>query len=1409
MRQRCSSILGLTVALFVVALPLAAAGGAAQRTASPVTGLEALFTPGPIFQDRNDDGVVDSVDAAIVVGEASELDDVAAAADVAARLGFETMAMDLPLPEAAGAGVAGILVGRQAVEEAGLWGELVGSDGLAEDEGVVALVADGERSWVVVAGADSAGTRAAASVFAGRLPRVWDPGGADLADVVGELRTFLEERQVAVGSVRAPRVRVRAGGDALEAVSVDVGASSPAAVEAARVALQDVVDGRPGADVENANLSYPGARRLRVRLGVPGEAPVEIEIPRVEPEPEEGPVAARPGTGAKEDLDLSNLYTPEGLLGDSDGDRIPDRTDVVLSPWGEGTAGTIDLAARLGLESAGVTLPIATPGDEVDDPAGEPTLVLVGAGHPLVQQLVEEGRLELPELAAGEGLIELVTDAWDGKPALVVTGGDADGVRRALEQVAERFPNLWDRGKDRPTVDDVEYDAWKFFAGRSPAGQAALALYKLDRIGDELDDTSLDSARVLVSLEKPAPGFDGFVRQRAAEALGVAPAAVEVELDDRDVQNAEEIFSDDFAVPSEVEEFWSIFDGELLSSVSRGDPVTVEVRLSEPAAVRARIAAEARRRLVEAGAAGKGTEVKVLSAYKQGFSWLTEVVQPQLQGRDVGEITIEFARLAPPPDWAQQAMFTPVRWLREIFPVDEVWKQELGIDLGQVNFAMTPAGTEPVYRVVATSPDGSEILRAGFDPKYVQRPYYDRFPDYEQVRVTTGWVYAESGGNVLVDRRVRTDAEAFWDHYQAETLPAIYDYVMARANRNPRPDDAPYFGELVVELELSEPNHRLGVDNEIIAPLDSVHEDVYFSTLVFFRLLGRMTQGRELGYVGRVVPIMRPRGDGEPGRARISLTGFATSRPAVVVDYTTAAGHKGRKRLDIPRVEMDRPSALAARVRAGEEGLERLDLRIHVNSEDDRRQELVAAHDAVDVDATVISAEQAVAVVANLSELRTAGMYADALAHRGLGELRVAAGWTWEVDREAQLVATLEDNGTPPPLPDIAALLPEGYGWDGGELVQWETPIPPPEAFRILAEMSVTFPEASAYKVGESYLGKELWAMDLMSPVEVSHWSHYKATTWKPTVVYSARQHANEVSSTSHVLKLAEILLTDGAFQEVLDKVNVVIHPITNADGAQLAYDLYEITPDFLLHAGYLGALGVDVTAGADDDMPIYPEAQVRPRLWETWLPDIFLNPHGYPSHELVQLFSGYSGLVRRGRVTERNWSYNKGWFIPGFDYTDDPRYPRHKDAAFEIRDRIVERITAAPEVQAMNQRNYDRYRRYGVQFDDDALKFQDVGGVLIYMPLEGSRGGNRGYDPRVTIWAGGTEAPDETAYGEWMEIVATAGLEWDKAILEYLHEGDHRVDRHGSGFHGGVRLSRHRPRPPETDDAHHEETGS
>ena len=59
------------------------------------------------------------------------------------------------------------------------------------------------------------------------------------------------------------------------------------------------------------------------------------------------------------------------------------------------------------------------------------------------------------------------------------------------------------------------------------------------------------------------------------------------------------------------------------------------------------------------------------------------------------------------------------------------------------------------------------------------------------------------------------------------------------------------------------------------------------------------------------------------------------------------------------------------------------------------------------------------------------------------------------------------------------------------------------------------------------------------------------------------------------------------------------------------------------------------------------------------------------------------------------------------------------------------------------------------------------------------------------------TEAPDETARGDWMKLVANAGLQWDKAILDYLVQGRLDVERKIDQFWGGVSLTLNRPRPP------------
>ena len=85
------------VALFVLVV---AAAGSLGRTAPAETAPASLadfFKPGAALQDRNGDGAIDFIDARIIMPEQPASAELAAASNVAARLGYETSAMNIPV----------------------------------------------------------------------------------------------------------------------------------------------------------------------------------------------------------------------------------------------------------------------------------------------------------------------------------------------------------------------------------------------------------------------------------------------------------------------------------------------------------------------------------------------------------------------------------------------------------------------------------------------------------------------------------------------------------------------------------------------------------------------------------------------------------------------------------------------------------------------------------------------------------------------------------------------------------------------------------------------------------------------------------------------------------------------------------------------------------------------------------------------------------------------------------------------------------------------------------------------------------------------------------------------------------------------------------------------------------------
>ena len=183
-----------------------------------------------------------------------------------------------------------------------------------------------------------------------------------------------------------------------------------------------------------------------------------------------------------------------------------------------------------------------------------------------------------------------------------------------------------------------------------------------------------------------------------------------------------------------------------------------------------------------------------------------------------------------------------------------------------------------------------------FSPKFAEREYLDKFPGWSRVDVTTGWLSrAKSTARRSWTRGSRPIPERFWDHYQSSVLPKIYDHVMKVTDNRPLPDKQPFHRDLDVEVWMSEPDFRIGVDEELVSALESLHEDLYFVTLDFFDALGRTTTRRRLAAPGKIFPIIHPDQPGKPGKVHVLYAGNASTKPKIEITLQARRASRSRR----------------------------------------------------------------------------------------------------------------------------------------------------------------------------------------------------------------------------------------------------------------------------------------------------------------------------------------------------------------------------------------------------------------------------------------------------------------------------------------------------------------------------------
>jgi hypothetical protein len=1149
--------------------------------------------------------------------------------------------------------------------------------------------------------------------------------------------------------------------------------------------------------------------------------------------------------GAPVKLDLATLYTSRGLFTGSARMPIPSLSDAHLYvPAGSEGIAMANLAARMGMEATGITLPIASPAADAT-PRQVRSQAVIAGDSALAQEA--EKKLRAGDtasaqvetaLAPGEGELRAVDEAFGRRGAILVRGDESGGAA-ALNLLSGHLPSLWETGKQYLSLEEIRYDLHRFFSLRSGVGQAAAALYHLDQWMKEISGGSgasgISNVKAEMYVELADPALTKFVRERIEQQLKIQD--VDLKTDslragtrccDKDpnlhFQDADYPFHQ--AAPTFVEDFTIPWEGTRLvdavkgatSQIKHGQEVKLVARVSEGPEERVKLKEQIEQQLISAGADRSHLNVEILCAFKQGYSWLMDEIAPELAGKNVASVQIDFAKDVDPT--GERAMFSPARWVQELYPVDEMLAKKLNVPLEKItlNEFDSPAGG-PIYRVRAMDASGTQILSREFKVATAMQPYSGVIKTYEQVEVETGWARMEVGSRTVLNQRIKTDIEEYWDKYQNEVLPKVYHFVMAQAHGDLRQEFAPPFDTLKLDIHLSEPDYSIGLDKERISTLEAIQEDTFYATDTFINMMGDLETGRAISYIGRVIPIVHGSEDGKDGHVHVEFYGKAAANPVVRLSWTDAQGKHQERERNLPVVSGDMmPRLIQARVKAGEDGVENLTWVLPADFLEDKYEDWLKEEGQDQVDRSIFSVEAAKGELHWLEQMHDAGLYRDELAYPHLKqmgmEFELPPALKANVNAPAERAFASWKVPAPvtprPMIADYAAKAPRN------PIVQWDEPISTQENAEILARLA-TYPGVNVYWMGRSYLGQNIWAADVMlpSPSQLHSWA--KETTLKASIIYSGRQHANEVSSTSHIDKLGEDLVTNPAMREALKQVNVVLHPIDNADGAQMSVDLAKITPDNLLHVGYHGALSADVSAGQAETDPVYPESRTRKRLIDAWLPDAFLNPHGYPSHEWVQPFSEYSGWVqsREGANPGRAWWIPRGWFT-SLGYLRDTEHPYSMQIAYALRDQIVEAERNVPGLLPLETRMNDRYERFGQRWQPRDMYQPIVNGIRIYMALKGTAGrggaaggaaggagaaapgsgGVGGLSPDITWDAGYTEAPDETAHGDYMKLLASAGLAFDYVHLNYLSQGKLRVTRTEREVPGGVQWSVSRARP-------------
>lgn len=788
------------------------------------------------------------------------------------------------------------------------------------------------------------------------------------------------------------------------------------------------------------------------------------------------------------------------------------------------------------------------------------------------------------------------------------------------------------------------------------------------------------------------------------------------------------VYHKEYDIPWEVETFNCILENKLYPLLKTGDRVEVYAALSEEQSVRENITAQ----IIKKTALSQAVvdKIQVVDAYKQGLSWIKEFVLPQIKDKNIEKTEIYFKPFLPQgqAQWLDENGATPnkvrtldatpdkwfdlpIRYLQELYPVEDIIVKELGIHRDNVEFKVYEGNADITYICKAYCAE-KEVYCESYKASYSERPFIDEYPQLGMVHPSTGYLKVIVNGNIAVDERIKTDLESVWDIYQSQVLPDCKRYVEQKYGDDISAQKQPFFQKLHLDITLSETEYFTGSRQDMVSPLNALHEDLYFTGTDYFKYYGQAKGCLPFDAPGLILPDIH-KGEGKP-KFEVILYDLLREIPTIEKDGKVLAQQRSREGINLWISALSMTS-------------ENLSVTIRAEGVPDK---VLQAY-AMLYSQGVLSLSGEIENTAEIQFVSDSGNV-----------------YTAKCLPVQKLIKSKK-------ITDINIYEDKVIGYD--------------EYIEVINELKQV-EGIEVFHAATSYEGRKIYAIWLKKPHK-GYLSMTKYLTNRPSEYINARHHANEVSSTNGAFMLIRKLLTDKKYADCADKMSLVIIPVENVDGTAIHYELQKEHPNWKHHTARFNAIGKEFCGECYTADPVSTEALAASRIYRRFVPDIMVDNHGVPSHEWEQQFSGYTSPAYKGFWLPRSLLYGYFWYAKEQEYAYN--IPLNKKMEDVIADAIAI-DDEMRELNREWAQQFEKYAHAWMPKLFPASYYKGMINYWIPFPQNPKHIYAAVRYPWVTGVAYTSEVADETAQGEYLTLCAKAHLAHDIATVDMILAAQH-----------------------------------